>query len=467
MTKRIKDFGTPIGGGRKKRKKEETIYNRKKQLQIPKLNSVCRIGPDYLPNGRHADENDFKALGIRGVEFGACLSDEEAQTSMDECYVAFCDLARALDIDLKDVSLGGTLSLAFGARGHGGSGPATYDPKYHVINFTREGGAGSLAHEWAHALDYFIGRSCGLGRPGVEVPVSGCLGIEGVPPSVNDLLRRMVFKRDVRTLEEQKQLAEENHDRRIREEKIRCREILQTVTPENLTDEQQKTWEQAVQEVYDTRKGASLEMYVLRNYPNRAIEELSRVHKEITGHGIMKDKKRRINYAFAFLAKAEEMPVNIRGLEWKDEDTEFYKNSWEMDKRYAKTMHGGYSDHCERMARAFEGYVADKLEKEGNQSQYLTAHSEDVVFVRENGEKVYGVPIGEERKEINRKFDVMFWELKELGILNWRDRREKINDLTNKEHIVRRNKGIRKMAVSIDIKLGEKESRKEKSAELF
>ncbi|ANU45165.1 hypothetical protein ADH76_00070 [Enterocloster clostridioformis] len=69
------------------------------------------------------------------------------------------------------------------------------------------------------------------------------------------------------------------------------------------------------------------------------------------------------------------------------------------------------------MARAFECYVADKLEQEGNQSQYLTAHSEDVIFVKENGERVYGGPVGKEREEINQMFDVMFGELKEMGIL--------------------------------------------------
>lgn len=131
---------------------------------LPKLTSVCRTGPEYLPDGRHADEHDFKELGIRGVEFGGSLPDEEAQSSLDECYLALCDLARILNMDKKDISLGGTLALSFGSRGYGGSEPATYDPQYQVINFTRGGEAGSLAHGWVHALDYYIGQSCRLGR---------------------------------------------------------------------------------------------------------------------------------------------------------------------------------------------------------------------------------------------------------------------------------------------------------------
>ena len=122
----------------------------------------------------------------------------------------------ALGIDKKEVSLGGTLSLAFASRGNGGNGPATYDPKHHVINFTREGGAGSLAREWAHALDYYIGKSCRLGVTGTEVPVSGCPGLKGVPTSVTALLRGLSSKRERLTPEEQLKVMKENHDSEVK-----------------------------------------------------------------------------------------------------------------------------------------------------------------------------------------------------------------------------------------------------------
>ncbi len=456
MTKKIKDFGVPIEGRRKGQKRRGLVKNierkrdndsiylanrvkeaqgiyhaeekeakrlrsRKMPYQVPKISSVNRTGPDYLPGGRHADENDFKALGIRGVEFGACLSDEEAQSFMDDCYLAFCDLARVLGIDKKEVSLGGTLSLAFGARGHGGSGPATYNPKYHVINFTKDGGAGSLAREWAHALDYYMGKICRPGRGGADHPISGCPGMEGVPPSVTALLRQTVSRREAVAHEEQVRMMEDRRNSRIQKEEASCKAMLQLVTPEVLTKEQRVCWNQAVQEVYDTRKYADLDMYVVRHCHNWAIEELSRLHKEITGHVIPKDKKRRLNSAFVFLAWAERPPIDRQELGWREQDTEFYTNTWEMDERYARTVHGRYSDNCERLASAFECYVADKLKEEGNQSQYLTAHSEDVIFVKENGEKVYGGPVGKEREEFNRGFDLVFWELKELGVLHWKE----------------------------------------------
>ena len=486
MTKRNKDFGAPIGGRRRKKNayilgqdtgdmadrgrkpgdpysymgqadrvgEEKGVYetrkkqlgepdNRKKPLPYSKLDCVNRTGPEYLADGRHADEHDFKELGIKGVEFGASLSDEEAQSLLDECYLAFCDLARILGIDKKEVSLGGTLSLAFASRGNGGSGPATYDPKHHVINFTREGGAGSLAHEWAHALDYYIGKSCRLGATGTEVPVSGCPGLKGVPTSVTALLRGMSSKREKLTPEEQLKVMKENHDSEVRREEKWCREIIEQVTPKNLTEEQQKAWSQAVQEVYDTRYGATLDMYILRNYPNRAIEELSRVHKEITGHVIPKDKKRRINYCFASLNRTEQLPADFHRIQWKEEHTKFFNDSWELHERYARTVHGRHCDNCEQMARAFECYVADKLEQEGNQSQYLTAHSGNVIFVKENGGRIYGGPVGREREEINQMFDKMFWELKKMGILLYRGAELDIIDVKRKESSISDKKRFR------------------------
>ena len=118
-----------------------------------------------------------------------------------------------------------------------------------------------------------------------------------------------------------------------------------------------------------------------------------------------------------YYIETEQLPADFHRVQWKEEHTKFFNDSWELHERYARTVHGRHCDNCEQMARAFECYVADKLEQEGNQSQYLTAHSEDVVFVRENGEQVYGGPMGEERDEIGRMFDVVFKELKKMGIL--------------------------------------------------
>ena len=78
-------------------------------------------------------------------------------------YDAFEDLFTAMGISHKDISLGGELAIAFGARGRGNA-MAHYEPFKNVINMTKKRGAGSLAHEWGHALDAYLAKKTGLHR---------------------------------------------------------------------------------------------------------------------------------------------------------------------------------------------------------------------------------------------------------------------------------------------------------------
>ena len=111
-------------------------------------------------------EDLMQTFGFRGGEFGEYESQKERQTNLNMCYIAFHDLACALGIDDTDVSLGHDLAIAFGARGQGGV-MAHFEPVKNVINLTKLKGAGSLSHEWIHALDHAIGVAIAkkLGRP--------------------------------------------------------------------------------------------------------------------------------------------------------------------------------------------------------------------------------------------------------------------------------------------------------------
>ena len=73
------------------------------------------------------------------------------------------DLSELLNIPPSGLSLGGELGIAFGARGSGGknSANAHYESSNVVINLTKEKGAGSLAHEWFHAVDNYFERKRG------------------------------------------------------------------------------------------------------------------------------------------------------------------------------------------------------------------------------------------------------------------------------------------------------------------
>ena len=78
---------------------------------------------------------------------------------MNKAYDALIDMAEILNLPPRAISLNGSLGLAFGSRERGGKNAplAHYEPVKVVINLTKKNGAGSLAHEWFHALDNYFG----------------------------------------------------------------------------------------------------------------------------------------------------------------------------------------------------------------------------------------------------------------------------------------------------------------------
>lgn len=112
----------------------------------------------------------MQVFSFRGGEFGNWLNENERQASLDYGYDAFKDLAKALDISDRSISLGGDLAIAFGSRGKGGSNAALahYEPTLNVINLTKVKGAGTLAHEWGHALDYYLRKKLAVSSGRLE-----------------------------------------------------------------------------------------------------------------------------------------------------------------------------------------------------------------------------------------------------------------------------------------------------------
>lgn len=125
---------------------------------LAKPDKVVRAGAERR-TGPATKEMFGKDFGFRSVEFGNWNNQDERQEVMNHAYDGLRDLAEVLDVPPKALSLNGELSLAFGARGQGLSGAkAHYERDYGVINLTKMSGAGSLAHEWFHAFDHYLGR---------------------------------------------------------------------------------------------------------------------------------------------------------------------------------------------------------------------------------------------------------------------------------------------------------------------
>lgn len=119
-----------------------------------------RKGRDWR-NGKNISAEEFReTFGFRGVEFGNWTNQEDRQQALNNAFDAFMDLADAIGKSPRSLSLNGQLGIAFGARG-GGRAAAHYEPDKVVINLTKTQGAGSLAHEWWHAIDNYFARRRG------------------------------------------------------------------------------------------------------------------------------------------------------------------------------------------------------------------------------------------------------------------------------------------------------------------
>lgn len=124
-------------------------------------NNEERTGRDHRAGEDVSPDQFLQAFGFRGVEFGNWVKqgtgDRDRQGMLNAAYDAFMDLADVIGVQPKALSLGGTLGIGFGSRGSGRAS-AHFEPDRVVINLTKTKGAGTLAHEWFHALDNYFAR---------------------------------------------------------------------------------------------------------------------------------------------------------------------------------------------------------------------------------------------------------------------------------------------------------------------
>ncbi|WP_417669371.1 LPD38 domain-containing protein [Pseudoalteromonas tetraodonis] len=152
---------------------EQTLQKMKETPSMRKPVNAERMGPERYAENVTPDTFG-ETFGFRGVEFGNWVEQAKRQKDLNQAYDGLMDLAEALDLEPKALSLNGKLGLAFGARGKGGKNPAAahYEPNSVVINLTKKAGSGSLAHEWWHALDNYFGKQKTKGEFITESPYS-------------------------------------------------------------------------------------------------------------------------------------------------------------------------------------------------------------------------------------------------------------------------------------------------------
>lgn len=130
-------------------KELRTIPEERNDWNRPRIGEEFRDGDDISP------EQFSETFPFRGVEFGNWVTQIERAACLNEAYDALRDLASIVGVEPDVITLGNQLALAFGARGSGNAS-AHYERVKRVINLTKTRGAGSLAHEWFHALDNYL-----------------------------------------------------------------------------------------------------------------------------------------------------------------------------------------------------------------------------------------------------------------------------------------------------------------------
>lgn len=361
----------------------------KKRFVPEQLANVRRTGPDYRAGHEITGQHYLDAFGFRGGEFGNWMNQNDRQASLNMGFEALKDLARALQISEKDIAYQGTLAIAFGARGSGNA-VAHYEPMRKVINLTKMRGAGSLAHEWWHGLDDYLGEKMGA---------KGFLSENARKyPLMQKLVDTMKYKPE----------TPEQAAKRAASMEAQTRRNAESWLDSAVLSSLKRAGDEKVVEQY-----AALKSAFLSGEPG-TVDQVSALKKAATGRVIPKETRTTLYSYERILASAKEQDAPVIGRT----QTDYYRNSRQMGKECEKD--GGYWDSdVEMTARAFACYVMDKLEPE--RSDYLCGHAEcaiTLVFDKEgHSEILKAYPQGEERKAINAVFDEIVADLKREQIL--------------------------------------------------
>lgn len=391
----------------------------RKKKYIPKqFEALEREGTEYR-SFKHAKADNFLDIfQFKGGEFGNWVNEKERQASLDYCYDALMDLSDALEISRDSVTLGHQLNIAFGARGHG-SALAHFEPLYNVINLTKMKGAGSLGHEWIHALDFYLGTQYGIHVLATEDRVTK------YPKEFTDLIESLTIK----TIVSDKPIEDEDY-KKCKEKYETAKKFLNRGLIKVLQALSQDALETCDVEKYveilveDAKKCESYPNPILfENEKSEGIQKFEEmISKEFHIKSINKNslslimlRQNTVWNAYSNL-KRERGQSNKEGVYIKKVYTDFYKDAQKMDKSWAKTDNGYWASTCEMLARAGAAYLYEKAKEKGIKNDYLLGHALNAVNDVESG-TLFLYPKGEEMRIISEKFDAFFDMLKEKELL--------------------------------------------------
>ena len=384
-------------------------------------------------------------FGFRGVEFGNWNNQDDRQGLLNDAFDGLMDLADILGVPPEALSLNGDLALAFGARGHGlSSARAHYEPDKVVINLTKEHGAGTLAHEWFHALDHHFGRLDGKASSEWGTADDGTRALNtkgprdmashgfkrqgsGARPELREAYEKLIqgmFRKaetyvedtarvdqflsrargelDGRLKSLRADLAEPHPYQKRKNKPASSAQLAEfDAIAQRMMEGEPTVLSTKLQGAEQAKGRRGLRM------TNEALESLSALYKSVRGRagfradgsgvldrlrGAMNLYKDRLRMA----AQTEPGKEKVRSAL-----TDFAMNAKELDQGrgtdYWTTPH-------EMAARAFQGYVEDQIAEQGNASRFLNYAPENQGIPTPWGIR-FPFPRGKERKAINALFD--------------------------------------------------------------
>ncbi|WP_139231006.1 LPD38 domain-containing protein [Geopseudomonas sagittaria] len=356
---------------------------------------IQRAGSERREAGQDVTADQLReTFGFRGVNFGKYVPQGERQSHLNRAFDAMHDLAEVLGVPPRAMSLNGMLGLAFGAQGNGGKFAAHFVPGVNEINLTRNAGAGSLAHEWAHALDHYFGVQGGMASK--EKPYASHIGPRGAAGELRSEIRTAIANigTAMRSMEEGEEQVRQRAATRVDEARRRQAAYLER--------------NQVAEKVAGNAEAEAALARILAGEQSEYVELPSRKRNKDYVPGDVKTVADAIGFDAAQTVNMHDT-VSSLGYSLKDQrenfqkrlvHTNFYKSSQVLDgkgKAYWSTPH-------EMFARSFEAFVLDRLMERGAQNDYLVSPVK-----RDQGvtDPDYPYPAGLERAAINRAFQTL------------------------------------------------------------
>lgn len=176
-----RDLGKIVDQGKTAPHGNSDTYWRNEGMELvfkaddPKVRTGAKIPDTYHYADHRFIEKYYK---LKGIEFGNWLSQQDRFNYVNGLGLALFDLHKAIGFKPEQIGINEKISVAFGARGRG-KARAHFEWGTFAINLTRysrpnkvkarpinfkrvdlilkDGGVGSFAHEYGHALDFFGG----------------------------------------------------------------------------------------------------------------------------------------------------------------------------------------------------------------------------------------------------------------------------------------------------------------------